>query len=74
MCYLPLHCDCVELSTGPLWCADDGLVGANVVMFVLKSGPVSWVLCSHVICDSAEPMCAAGCVVRWLPRLRLLLR
>ncbi|GMH09762.1 hypothetical protein Nepgr_011603 [Nepenthes gracilis] len=31
-CYLPLHCDCVELSTGPLWCADDGLVGANVVI------------------------------------------
>ncbi|GMH06068.1 hypothetical protein Nepgr_007908 [Nepenthes gracilis] len=31
-------CDCVELDLGPLWCLDDGLVGANVVMFVLKSG------------------------------------
>ncbi|GMH21153.1 hypothetical protein Nepgr_022995 [Nepenthes gracilis] len=40
-CCLPLHCDCIELSAGPLWCADDGMVGASVDVFVLKTGPVS---------------------------------
>ncbi|GMH18526.1 hypothetical protein Nepgr_020367 [Nepenthes gracilis] len=76
-CYLPLHCDCVELSAGPLWCADDGLVGANVVMFVLKSGPVS--------CWCTNPgLCLAGAAgllsglwcgamgFQWLMMLRLL--
>ncbi|GMH21214.1 hypothetical protein Nepgr_023056 [Nepenthes gracilis] len=40
-CCMPLHCDCIELSAGPLWCADDGMVGASVDVFVLKTGPVS---------------------------------
>ncbi|GMH12844.1 hypothetical protein Nepgr_014685 [Nepenthes gracilis] len=66
----PLHRDCIELDLGPLWCLDDGMVGAGVDVFVLKSSPVrvADLVCSHVICASAEPMCLAGCVVR-LPRL-----
>ncbi|GMH15599.1 hypothetical protein Nepgr_017440 [Nepenthes gracilis] len=60
-CCLPLHCDCIELSAGPLWCADDGMVGASVGVFVLKTGPVSCccTVCSHVICASAEPILCA---------------